>query len=189
MMACRERPEGFLLQLVHPTKSGKVTVWVHKGDIAKRTLNPGTLVGRTKINLKLFIIQLQQRMEKIKVELVIEKGGERLWGSVKHNDNLIADYGDNLTELERKFKILLQEFEGIKPEQIVFEHRYDVLALFNEFDFLNISKVAKHAEINAGLLKQYASGVKHPSLTQAKKIEETLHRLATKLQKASVYTA
>ncbi len=127
-------------------------------------------------------------MEKIKVELVIEKSGEGLWGSIKYNDNLIADYGDNLTELEHKLKTLLQEFEDIDPKTIVFEHSYDVFALFQEFDFLNISKVAKYAAINAGLLRQYASGVKHPSLTQAKKIEETLHRLATQLQKVSVYT-
>lgn len=126
-------------------------------------------------------------MEKIKVELVIEKSGEGLWGSIKYNDNLIADYGDNLTELEHKLKTLLQEFEDIDPKTIVFEHSYDVFALFQEFDFLNISKVAKYAAINAGLLRQYASGVKHPSLTQAKKIEETLHRLATQLQKVSVY--
>lgn len=128
-------------------------------------------------------------MEMTKVELVIEKGDEGLWGSVKYNDNLISDQGKDLTELENKLKILLQEFEDVDPEKVVFEASYDVFALFQEFDFLNISKVAKHAEINAGLLRQYASGVKHPSLTQAKKIEDTLHRLAEQLQKASVYAA
>jgi len=128
-------------------------------------------------------------MEQIKIELVIEKSKEGLWGSVKYNDNLIADHGKNLADLESKIKILLQEFEDIDPKTIAFEYSYDVFALFQEFDFLNISKVAKHAAINAGLLRQYASGVKHPSLTQAKKIEETLHRLAAQLQKASVYAA
>jgi predicted transcriptional regulator len=60
-------------------------------------------------------------------------------------------------------------------------------ALFQEFDFLNISKVAKYAGIHAGLLRQYSSGVKHPSLNQAKKIEDTIHRLADEMKKATIY--
>jgi len=128
-------------------------------------------------------------MEMKKVELVIEKGDVGLWGSVKYNNNLIADQGKDLAELESKLKGRLQEFENVDPETVTFEHAYDVYALFKEFDFLNISKVAKYAAINAGLLRQYASGVKHPALNQAKKIEDTLHRLAEQMQKASVYTA
>jgi len=128
-------------------------------------------------------------MEMKKVELVIEKGEKGLWGSVKYNNNLIADTGTDLANLENKLKRRLQEFEGVDPKTVVFEPTYDVFALFQEFDFLNISKVAKYAGINAGLLRQYASGVKHPSLNQAKKIEETLHRLAAQMQKASVYAA
>jgi hypothetical protein len=126
-------------------------------------------------------------MEKIKIELVIEKSSDSLWGRVHYNDNLIVDEGDSLSELERKMKILLHDFEGVDPANIIFDYAYDVYALFLEFDFLNISKVAKHADINPGLLRQYASGVKHPSLNQAKKIEDTLHRLAGRMQKASVY--
>lgn len=125
-------------------------------------------------------------MKTIILDLVIEKGETGLWGTVKYNDNLLADSGDTLAELENKFKTLLHDFENIDPETVSFEHAYDVFALFQEFDFLNISKVAKYANINSGLLRQYASGVKHPSLNQAKKIEETLHRLAAQMQKASV---
>ncbi len=128
-------------------------------------------------------------METKKVELVIEKGEKGLWGSVKYNNNLIADTGTDLANLENKLKGLLQELEGVDPETVIFQHTYDVFALFQEFDFLNISKVAKYAGINAGLLRHYASGIKHPSLNQAKKIEETLHRLAVQMQKASVYAA
>ncbi len=128
-------------------------------------------------------------MQPTKIELIIEKGEEGLWGTVTYNDNLITDQAPTLPELEDQIKTHLQEFENANPETIAFEHTYDVFALFQEFDFLNISKVAKYAEINAGLLRQYASGVKHPSLNQAKKIEETLHRLAAQMQKISVYTA
>lgn len=128
-------------------------------------------------------------MEMKKVELVIEKGEKGLWGSVTYNDNLITDQAPTLPELENQIKNRLKEFEDVDPETVAFERTYDVFALFQEFDFLNISKVAKYADINSGLLRQYASGVKYPSLNQAKKIEETLHRLAAQMQKVSVYAA
>jgi hypothetical protein len=121
------------------------------------------------------------------IELIIEKGEEGIWGRVNYNDNLIIEQADILDDLQAKLKILLKDFEGVDPESIVFDVSYDVYSLFDQFDFLNISKVAKYASIHPGLLRQYASGVKHPSLNQAKKIEETLHNLAGEMQKASVY--
>jgi hypothetical protein len=121
------------------------------------------------------------------VELIVEKGAEGIWGRVNYNDNLITEQGDTLDDLKLKLKMLLHDFEDVAPESIVFDIRYDVYSLFEQFDFLNISKVAKYAGIHPGLLRQYASGVKHPSLNQVKKIEETLHKLAGQMQKASVY--
>lgn len=121
------------------------------------------------------------------IELIIEKRDDGIWGRVNYNDNLVIEQADNLNDLEINLKTLLQDFEGVDPESIAFDLKYDVYSLFEQFDFLNISKVAKYAGIHPGLLRQYASGVKHPSLNQAKKIEETLHRLARQMQKASVY--
>ena len=111
-------------------------------------------------------------MKKIKVELVIEKGEDELWGSVKYNDNLIADAGTDIADLEQKFKKLLNDFEGVDPDELEFVHLYDVYALFQKLDFLNISKIADRAGINPGLMRQYASGLKHPSLSRAKEIEQ-----------------
>jgi len=126
-------------------------------------------------------------MKKQNIELIIEKGKEGIWGRVSYNNNVITEEADNLDNLELKLKTLLHDFEEVDPVSISFDLRYDVYSLFEQFDFLNISKVAKYAGIHPGLLRQYASGVKHPSLTQAKKIEETLHKLAGQMQKASVY--
>ena len=126
-------------------------------------------------------------METKNIALIIEKGEKGVWGKVNYNDNLITEEAGNLNDLELKLKELLHDFEDVDPESISFDLKYDVYSLFEQFDFLNISKVAKYAGIHPGLLRQYASGVKHPSLTQVKKIEETLHRLAGQMQKASVY--
>ncbi|MET4081866.1 hypothetical protein ABIB40_001817 [Pedobacter sp. UYP30] len=113
-------------------------------------------------------------MKKLKLEMIVERGEDNLTGRVTINDNLIVENADNVNDLEEKLKLLLFEFENVKPESVEFEHLYDVYALFNQFDFLNIGKVADRAGINAGLLRQYASQVKCPSAKQAQKIEQTI---------------
>ena len=128
-------------------------------------------------------------MEKIKVELIIESQGSMLSGRVTYNDNLIVDSDPSLQKLEEKLKKLLFEFEGLEPKKIEFEHVYDIYALFQQFDFLKISKVAQHAGINPGLLRQYVSQVKYPSATQAKKIENTIHELAKQMMHISLHVA
>lgn len=126
-------------------------------------------------------------MKIVKIPLTIERGeGKMLWGRVEYNENLITDFAENISELEQKMKKLLWEFEEVNPESVLFEHLFDVSALFQRFDFLKISNVAEHAGMNPGLLRQYVSGSKSPSLDQAKKIEHTLHKLAKELQKATI---
>lgn len=128
-------------------------------------------------------------MEKIKLELIIEKGDRELWGRVIFNDNLLTETAGNVNELEEKLKALLADFEGLDPASIGFERTYDVYSLFQEFDFLKISNVAVRAGINPGLLRQYASGIKNPTEVNAKKIEKALHELAGSLAVASIYVA
>lgn len=128
-------------------------------------------------------------MKKIKLELIIESQESVLTGRVTYNDNLIVDSGKSLQILEEKLKVLLFEFEELEPDVIEFEHFYDVYSLFQQFDFLKISKVAQHAGINAGLLRQYASQVKYPSANQAKKIENTIHELAEQMMHVSLHVA
>lgn len=132
---------------------------------------------------------MESNMKTQHIPLIIEKGDDNLlWGRVEYGDNLITDFGNTLPELEVKIKALLLEFEEVKPETIVFEHSYDISALFQRFDFLKISNVAEHAGMNPGLLRQYVSGAKNPSKDQAKKIERTLHQLAQELQKVTIIT-
>lgn len=128
-------------------------------------------------------------MKKIKLELIIESENSELTGRVTYNNNLIIDSDKSLLILENKLKNLLYEFEGLEADRIEFEHFYDVYALFDQFDWLKISKVAEHAGINAGLLRQYASQVKFPSAVQAKKIENTLHHLAEQMMKVSIHVS
>lgn len=119
--------------------------------------------------------------------MIVERGKDSLTGRVTFNDNLIVENADDVNDLQEKLKALLFEFEGVKPESVEFEYVYDIYALFRQFDFLNIGKVAERAGINARLLLQYASWVKYPSAKQAQKIESTIHKLADDMSRILVY--
>ncbi|SDZ99676.1 hypothetical protein [Pedobacter hartonius] len=126
-------------------------------------------------------------MEKLKLELIIERGENDLTGRVTYNNNLIIENAQDVHSLSEKLKVLLFDFEELDPDRIEFEYYYDIFSLFQEFNFLNIGKVAKRAGINAGLLRQYASQVKYPSAKQAKKIEETIHQLGHDMSKVLIH--
>ncbi len=122
-------------------------------------------------------------MEKKVLELVIERGEKgEFWGRVSYNDNLLTDSAPSIVELESKVLALLESFENLSPEEIEFSKTYDVYSLFEDFDFINISKFAKFIEINPGLLRQYASGVKNPSESQLKRIVDGFHAIANKME-------
>ncbi len=77
----------------------------------------------------------------------------------------------------------------MNTKQIVFEHVYDITALFDKFSYLKITSIAKRAEMNPALLRQYASGVKYPSPKQAKKLEDTIREIGNELAAVTVYAA
>ena len=122
-----------------------------------------------------------------KILLIVEKSKGELYGRVQYEDNLIVDSAKSLDSLEKKFKKLLHEFHDVDTKKIEFEHVYDITALFDKFGYLNITSIAKRAEMNPALLRQYASGVKHPSPKQAKKLEVTIHQIGKELSGVAVY--
>ena len=124
-----------------------------------------------------------------KILLIVEKSKGELYGRVLYEDNLIIDSARSAKSLERKFKKLLHDFHGLDAKNIIFEHVYDITALFDKFGYLNITSIAKRAKINPALLRQYASGVKYPSPSQAKKLENTIREIGKELSNVAVYAA
>ena len=49
------------------------------------------------------------------------------------------------------------------------------------FEVVKVGAVAKEAGMNPTLLRQYLSGVKHPSREQALRVQDALHRVAKRL--------
>ena len=115
-----------------------------------------------------------------KLQLVLEKEGSKLWGRVSVGENLVFDSATTLQALEKKLRKALNDFEGL--EEIEFEYTYDLTIFFEQFNFLNQSKIAELAGINPGLIRQYSSGHKQPSKEQVGKIETAIHALANKLK-------
>ena len=119
------------------------------------------------------------------LQLILEKGAGKLWGRISHDENLIVDFASTLQALEKKMRKLLKDFHQL--EDVEFDYAYDLTVFFEEFSFLNQSKIAELSGINPGLLRQYASGVKNPSDVQAKKIQTAIHELALRLKNVQIY--
>lgn len=115
-----------------------------------------------------------------KLQLVLEKENGKICGRVMVNDNLIVATATSLQALEKKIKKLVNDFEGL--EEVQFEYAYDLTVFFEQFNFLNQSKIAELAGINPGLIRQYSSGNKQPSKDQVGKIQQAIHVMAGKLK-------
>ena len=121
----------------------------------------------------------------MKVQLILEKGSGSLWGRVSYGKELIFDSAVSLQALEKKLRKVLNDFHQLK--HIEFDYAYDLTVFFEKFNFLNQSKIAELSGINPGLLRQYASGVKHPSKEQANKIQLAIRDLANELKAVKIY--
>lgn len=121
------------------------------------------------------------------LKLILEKSQGELWGRVQYEDDLLVTNARTVESLERKMKTLLKDFHEVEPKEVQFESHYDLTSVFEKFDYLKISTIAERAEINATLLRQYASGIKHPSAKQAKKVEQAIHKIGAELSKLAVY--
>ena len=120
--------------------------------------------------------------------LVIIEKDENGFGAYTDNLETVL-YGDGKTVDEAKQSLMecYQEFVGMYKDDGVpvpdylndlkFEYKYDISAMFNVFDFLNASKFAVRVGISPSLMRQYKSGDTYISQKQAKKIEAGLHKI------------
>ena len=66
-------------------------------------------------------------------------------------------------------------------QELSFDYKYDISALFNAFDFINVSKFAQRIGVSPSLMRHYKGGDTYISDNQAKRIESGLHQLAREL--------
>ena len=96
-----------------------------------------------------------------------------------------ADFDQSVEEVLAAFA---ESGEPLPEElkDIEFEYRYDIASVFNFFDYINVSRFAIHAGVNASLLRQYKSGGTYISEKQALKIETALHQCGEELMSLSL---
>ena len=97
----------------------------------------------------------------------------------------MADFERSLSEIRSAFA---ETGESLPKElqDIEFEYRYDIASVFDFFDFINVTRFAAKAGINASLLRQYKKGGTYISENQARKIETALHRCGEELMSLSL---
>ena len=131
------------------------------------------------------------------IELILEKNDGLLWGRTESKGWMPTPYGATVGDVIANLKELVSDYiahEGVNDKEwnkidwnnVTFDLKYDLVAFFETFDYLNLSAIASRVGINRTLLNHYKSGSKHPSALQAKKIEDAIHLLAVELGKVKL---
>jgi len=79
----------------------------------------------------------------------------------------------------------MEEEEGRTAPDLEFVWKYDMQTFFNYFSFLNVTKVAERAGINASQMRQYASGVAKAGQKQYDKLREAVQSFSRELMAAT----
>jgi predicted RNase H-like HicB family nuclease len=133
----------------------------------------------------------------MKLIIIIEPGDGEMWGRIDAPYIMLTTVGNSVEEVTQSLKDLIQdhldhegkeqaEWQGVQVKDIKFEYVYDLTELFEVLSAVKINSIADLAGINQSLMRQYASGVKYPSPTQAQKIQEAVHQLGQKLMQVSI---
>lgn len=97
----------------------------------------------------------------------------------------IADFQNSMKEVQEAYEEAGEQLPK-ELQDVEFDYRYDIASVFNFFDYLNVSRLAVRAGINASLLRQYKSGGTYISEKQALKIENALHSCGKELMSLSL---
>ncbi len=123
---------------------------------------------------------------------LIEKGKDGTFGiftpdlksTIIGEGKTVAEAKDDFNNSVNEVSLYFQESGQEMPDElqdIEFEFKYDLASLFNYYSFINVSKFAKIAGINASLMRQYKTGNQYISENQVLKIETALHKLANEI--------
>ena len=126
-----------------------------------------------------------------RAKVIIEKDENGFSAFIDGVDSTIIGEGISVAEakadLDNSYKEVLASYlengESIPEElqELSFDYKYDISALFNAFDFINVSKFAQRIGVSPSLMRHYKGGDTYISDNQAKRIESGLHQLAREL--------
>lgn len=132
------------------------------------------------------------------LKLILEKADKEWHGRVEGLDYFMpVSHAKKVEDVEKNIRSLIKDHQQhddpddwtkINADTVSFEHCYDLSDLFAQFEVLKISTVAKIAEMNPSLLRQYVTHKKYPGKRQARKIEKSIKDIAQRLSKVTVYS-
>lgn len=132
-------------------------------------------------------------MKEMKLNVVLEKGPDALWGRVELPGSLLTTCGDTLEEVSGNLRELIEDYFAHdapelmqKPEIVEFNYRYDLTALFEEFNVLNFASVAEKAGIEPAAMQQFVDGEAYPNADEVKRIEAAIHEVGQSLMQVSL---
>jgi predicted RNase H-like HicB family nuclease len=126
------------------------------------------------------------------LQAVIERKGKGYWVYFTNLPGCVT-YGETIEEVMANVKDAVNEHIDAHKEfgeklpkilengNFTFKYNISVKEFFKEFEAVNMASISKKSGINASLLRQYATGIKFPSVLQAKKIERSIHQLGKEL--------
>jgi len=126
----------------------------------------------------------------MKATIIIEKASDGFFscymeedkfdfGLIGHGKTAEEAKADLLTAFEELKEIYAEE--GKKVPVLEFEVKYDLQALFDYFNIINVTKLAEKAGINPSLLRQYKSGLAKASQKQYEKLRISIKEIGNEL--------
>lgn len=80
---------------------------------------------------------------------------------------------------------MILDFENVEVED--FEISYDLTSFFEQYSFINVSELGAKAGISAGMMRQYASGLKFPSEDRVLQIKNAVREIGKELSKVKLH--
>jgi len=96
-----------------------------------------------------------------------------------------AEFEISVYEMMLSYKEIGKEMPK-ELQNLTFEYKFDLASFFDCYNWINVSKFAEVAGINASLMRQYKKGLSYISENQAHKIEQALHKLGSELSSISL---
>ena len=118
-----------------------------------------------------------------KYKLIVEKNPDGFWGQIEQLPSVFSS-GNSIEELVSKTEEAVElYYDSVSeiPPKMEFELVMDIQEFFKINEFINITSLAKRIGMNSSLLRQYAKGLKYPSISQVSKIEEEIKRIGKEL--------
>ncbi|MDR1004256.1 MAG: pilus assembly protein HicB [Prevotellaceae bacterium] len=133
-------------------------------------------------------------MMKQKVTVIMERASDGGYGCYVDDDLPgfgLSGYGDSAEAAKEDMLVAYDEIkemlheEGKDVPELEFIYKYDLQSFFNYFSFLNVSRVAEMAGINASLMRRYTSGVANAGQKQYDKIKKVVTQIGEEMAVAT----